>query len=172
MIITGRTYLEELLAAIGVPKIFYKLSDLDSAMKPASWALLESPNPEEYTESRSRELFTDTGGIRTYHIKDYDCTVVLTVRIGTKKDETANNFKRAFLKGLKRYIADDDNYRISITALSGALNPSDYELTDTPHVLIRVRFEGGLWRREDAPLIQVVVPEGEIVKKNEIQEDN
>lgn len=172
MIITGKKYLEELVQAIGVPKIFHKLSDLEGAIKPAIWALLETPNPEEYTENRSKELFIDKAGVRTYHIKDYDCAVVLTVRIGTKKDETANAFKRAFLKGLKRSIPDDEDYRIDVTALSGALNPSDYELTDTPHVLIRVRFEGGLWHREDAPLIQVVVPEGEIVKKNEIQEDN
>ena len=170
MIITSRNYLESLLTEIGIPKIFFKLIDIESAMKPALWAVIENPDPEEYTESRARELFVDKDKKRTYHIKDYDVSAVLTVRIGAKKDEIANSYKRAFIENIVRCIEDFKGYRITITLVNGDLNPSDYELTDAPHVLIKVRFSGGLWRLENTPLIEKVVPEGEIVKNNELEE--
>lgn len=164
MIVTARKYLEDVLKAIGIAKVFGKLADIEGAMKPVLWAVLENPEPEEFTPNRTRQLFVDTGSIRQYHIKDYDVTAVLTVRIGATKDETAAKYKRDFLKNLKRYIPDQDDYRIEVTPLSADLNPEDYELPGTPHVLLRIRFTGGLWRQEGSPLIKVVEPYGEIVK--------
>lgn len=164
MIVTARNYLEEVLKTIGISKVFGKLADIEGAMKPTLWAVLENPEPEEYTPNHTKQLFIDSDGRRQYHIKDYDASAVLTVRIGATKDEIAAKYQRDFLRLLKRYIPDADNYRLEIVPLSADLNPADDELSNTPHVLLRIRVSGGLWRRTDTPLIQAVVPEGEIIQ--------
>lgn len=93
------------------------------------------------------------------------------MRIGATKDEIAAKYKREFLRILKRYIPDADNYRLEIVPLSADLNPADDELPNTPHVLLRIRFTGGLWRRTDTPLIQAVTPDGEIVRNSKKLEE-
>ena len=161
MILIARTYLEELLEQIGVKKVFPRLSALGN-IKPPIWAVIENPDPEEYSPNYER-MFTDEGKIRTYHIKHYDATLVLTVRLGGMKDITVNTFKREFLKKLKKWIEDSEGYRMDIAPLSGDLNPEESELAKSPTLLIRVRFTGGLWQREEAPLIKDVILVGEIV---------
>lgn len=171
MIVTARSYLEDVLKTIGISKVFSKLADIEGAMKPTLWAVLENPEPEEYTPNYTKQLYIDQDGRRQYHIKDYDATAVLTVRIGATKDEIAAKYKREFLRILKRYIPDADNYRLEIVPLSADLNPADDELPNTPHVLLRIRFTGGLWRRTDTPLIQAVTPDGEIVRNSKKLEE-
>lgn len=164
MIVTARKYCETVLKEIGIEKIFLKLSDLNGAMKPNLWGMIENPAPEDYVPNHCRELFTDQEKRRTYHIKDYDVTAILIVRIGGTKDEIVNQYKRAFLKKLKRWIADEEGYLIEVTPVNSDLNPAESELPNDPHILLQIRFSGGVWKKEETALIQEAALLGEIVK--------
>lgn len=69
MIVTARSYLEDVLKTIGISKVFSKLADIEGAMKPTLWAVLENPEPEEYTPNYTKQLYIDQDGRRQYHIK-------------------------------------------------------------------------------------------------------
>lgn len=162
MILTARRYFDDLLKEIGIKHVYTTLAAA-RRMKPILWAMIDNPDPEEYTPNYYR-MYTDREGIRTYHIKDYDATLILSVRIGAQKDETANHYKRTLLQRLARMIEDPDGYQIAVSPVHSDLNPEEYELPESPEIIIRIRFAGGLWRQEAAQLIQEVVPMGEIVK--------
>lgn len=162
MILTAKKYLEDLLKEIGIKKVYPNLAAAEQ-IKPILWAILEDPEPEEYTANYQR-IFTDHNKVRTYHIKEYDTAVTLTIHIGGTNRDQVNKYKRSLLSQLKKSIEDPDGYRIDIVPLSSDLNPEEYELSKDPFFVIRIRFLGGLWHREASPLIKEVIPEGEVVR--------
>ena len=166
MILTAKKYLEDLLKEIGIKKVYPNLAAAEQ-IKPILWALIENPELEEYQANYER-IFQDREiegrKMRIYHIKEHDASAVLAVHLGGTKAAEINSYKRLLLSRLKKSIEDPDGYRIDITPLSSDLEPEEYELSKDPVFLLRIHFSGGLWRREESPLILDVIPEGEIVK--------
>lgn len=172
MIVIAKNYLINLLQEIGLANVGTKndwRQVVTSQMKPRAYALIEKPDPEEYTRNVGR-IYEDSDTERIYHSKEYDCSVIFQVIIGGMSEEEVAGYKRQFIGRLARNLTDPSGYRIDIVPLAAGLAPEDSELGDEPVVAIRIRFMGGVWKSKAVKLIKEIGLEGKIIKnKNEME---
>ncbi len=167
MIPACKSHLTSVLTSAGVTTVHARQEDAPRH-KGAQYALLLVDDRADMTYDGSKVGKVDNLETmkRTYHIRRYQMTVGITVRIADRDDTAAYNRMSSFLGKLGRQFDDGAGYAIEVTP-AGEVRP----ITDTSIITtgaayeVELSFAGGIYTTKEVPLIGVVEPEGEIVEE-------
>lgn len=166
MIADCTAYLKERLAALGVPEVYDRPEDA-TRHKGGRYALILEDEPEQSERDGAPVAYFDdmASRMRTYHIRAYQTTLSLEVRLVEQTPAAADHLKTAFLAGLARRFSDPSDYAIEVTAGTAKLITDKSVLTSGSGYSVTIAFAGGIYVTRQVPLLGDVAPEGEIIKE-------
>jgi hypothetical protein len=159
-------YLKAKLTALGVPEVYDKPEDA-TRHKGSRYALILEDDPEQSDRDGSRIAYFDDmeNRLRTYHIRAYQTTLSLEVRLIEKTPAAASQLKNAFLASLDRRFTDPADYAIEVTAGTAKIITDKSILTSGTGYTVTIAFAGGIYQTKQVPLLGDVAPEGEMIKE-------
>jgi hypothetical protein len=167
MIPACKSYLTTVLTSAGVTTVYAKQEDA-ARHKGAQYALMlvDDRADMSYDGSKVGKVDDLETMQRTYHIRRYQMTVGITVRIAARDDTAAYNLMSFFLGAVGRQFDDGAGYAIEVTP-AGEIRPiTDKSIITTGAAYeVELNFSGGIYVTREVPLIGIVEPEGEIVEE-------
>ncbi|MCM0757350.1 hypothetical protein M7775_02050 [Sporomusa sphaeroides DSM 2875] len=159
-------YVESVLLSQNVKEIYTKPEDA-TRHKGSRYALILEDNPEQNERDGSKIAYFDdmVNRVRTYHIRAYQTTLSLEVRLVDKTPEAATGMKNAFLSSLGKRFIDPADYAIEVSAGTAKLITDKSILTSGTGYSVTITFTGGIYTTRQVPLLGDVVPEGEFIKE-------